>query len=176
MINDTLFEQIMTVRATGKTNMFDVYTVQRIAYDMELYELVTYLESNRKEYAAFISSGNRKTQPELVYICAPLRGDVAANIEKAKQYAREVFLQGDIPICPHIYFTQFASVDDPVEDRTAMDMGLVMLRKCHRVNVYKDPPTEGMRDEIQEAQNCGIPARLICEPEKPALKRTEQVR
>ena len=50
-------EQILAIRDTGLTNMFDVATVQRIAYDMDFHELVMYLEDNRKEYAHFILTG-----------------------------------------------------------------------------------------------------------------------
>lgn len=42
-------EQIMTIRATGLANMFDVSMVQRIANDMEFYELVIFLEDHREE-------------------------------------------------------------------------------------------------------------------------------
>ena len=42
--------------------------------------------------------------PKLVYICAPLRGDVDKNIEFARQKAQEVFQTGDIPVCPHLMF------------------------------------------------------------------------
>lgn len=47
-------EQILVIRDTGLTNMFDVTAVQRIAYEMNFYELVNYLEENRKEYVRFI--------------------------------------------------------------------------------------------------------------------------
>lgn len=57
MMTDRVKEQILVIRDTGLTNMFDVQTVQRIAYDMEFYELVTYLEEHRREYAQFILTG-----------------------------------------------------------------------------------------------------------------------
>jgi len=44
MMTDKIKEQVLAIRDTGLTNMFDIHTVQRIAYDMEFYELVTYLE------------------------------------------------------------------------------------------------------------------------------------
>ena len=50
-------EQILVIRDTGLTNMFDVIAVQRIAYEMNFYELVNYLEKNRKEYVRFIMTG-----------------------------------------------------------------------------------------------------------------------
>ena len=50
-------KQILAVRDTCLTNMFDVNAVQRIANDMGFYELVVYLEDNRREYAHFILTG-----------------------------------------------------------------------------------------------------------------------
>ena len=38
-----------------------------------------------------------------VYICSPLGGDVSANLERAKQYARYVFSCGAAPVVPHFY-------------------------------------------------------------------------
>ena len=57
MITEKIRQQILAVRDTGLTNMFDIHAVQRIAYDMEFYELVTYLEEHRREYAHFILTG-----------------------------------------------------------------------------------------------------------------------
>jgi hypothetical protein len=56
-MTDEVRNQILYVRDTGLTNMFDVATVQRIAYNMDFYELVVYLEENRKEYTHFILTG-----------------------------------------------------------------------------------------------------------------------
>lgn len=57
MMSETVKKQILAVRDTGRTNMFDTHAVQRIAYDMEFYELVTYLEEHCREYAHFILTG-----------------------------------------------------------------------------------------------------------------------
>ena len=38
-----------------------------------------------------------RSGPKLVYICAPLRGDVTNNVEFARQKAQEVFAEGNIP-------------------------------------------------------------------------------
>ena len=56
-MTDKIKEQILAVRGTGLTNMFDVNMVQRIANDMGFFELVVYLEDNRCEYAHFILTG-----------------------------------------------------------------------------------------------------------------------
>jgi len=58
-MNTKIKEQILTIRATGRTNMFDVPMVQYIANEMCFYELVVYLEEHRKEYIRFILTGER---------------------------------------------------------------------------------------------------------------------
>jgi hypothetical protein len=56
-MSETDKKQILAIRDTGLTNMFDVSTVQRIANDMGFYELVVYLEEHRREYTHFILAG-----------------------------------------------------------------------------------------------------------------------
>ena len=56
-MTDKIKEQILAIRDTGLTNMFDANAVQRIANDMGFFELVVYLEDNRCEYAHFILTG-----------------------------------------------------------------------------------------------------------------------
>ena len=58
MINSTIKEQILAVRATGETNMFDTNMVQVIADREGYYELVLYLETHKREYARFIMTGD----------------------------------------------------------------------------------------------------------------------
>ena len=56
-MTDKIMKQILAVRDTGLTNMFDVNAAQRIANDMGFFELVVYLEDNRREYTNFILTG-----------------------------------------------------------------------------------------------------------------------
>ena len=56
-MNETIKKQILAIRDTGLTNMFDIPMVQRLAYERGYYELVCYLEEHRKEYAHFIMTG-----------------------------------------------------------------------------------------------------------------------
>lgn len=56
-MSDTIRGQILAIRGTGLTNMLDVPTVQRLAFDRGYYELVCYLEEHRSEYAHFILTG-----------------------------------------------------------------------------------------------------------------------
>lgn len=56
-MSEKVREQILTIRATGLTNMFDTIAVQRLAHDMHFYELVIFLEEHRSEYVHFILTG-----------------------------------------------------------------------------------------------------------------------
>lgn len=52
-------EQILAVRASGETNMFDIPAVQAIANREGWHELVLYLVDHKREYADFILHGDR---------------------------------------------------------------------------------------------------------------------
>ena len=57
-MDEKVKEQILAIRDTGLTNMFDIPAVQRLAYERDFYELVLYLEDYRKEYVNFILHGD----------------------------------------------------------------------------------------------------------------------
>lgn len=50
-------EQILVIRENGLTNMFDIHTVQRLAFEMEFWDLVIFLEENKDAYVQFILTG-----------------------------------------------------------------------------------------------------------------------
>lgn len=56
-MTDKVRDQILAVRATGRTNMFDLNMVQIIANEMKFYELVVFIEEHRDAYARFILTG-----------------------------------------------------------------------------------------------------------------------
>ncbi|TDT71538.1 uncharacterized protein DUF5049 [Hypnocyclicus thermotrophus] len=56
-MNKKIKEQILAVRDTGLTNMFDIHAVQRIAYEMDFYELVNFIEDEKEKYVKFIING-----------------------------------------------------------------------------------------------------------------------
>ena len=57
-MDEKVRKQILAIRDTGLTNMFDVTMVQRLAYERDFYELVLFLEDHRKEYVNFILHGD----------------------------------------------------------------------------------------------------------------------
>jgi len=56
-MGDVITEQILLVRSTGRTNMFDLPAVQWIANEMQLYELVIFIEEHPRDYVRFILTG-----------------------------------------------------------------------------------------------------------------------
>ena len=97
--------------------------------------------------------------PKLVYICAPLCGEVGKNVEFARRKAQEVFAEGNIPICPHLMFPPIADANDPAQDQKARDMCLRLLESCQQINVYGSEWTDGMWAEIHHASKLGIEMR-----------------
>lgn len=57
-ITDKIKEQIIAIRDSGETNMFDARTVQEIANREEYYELVMLIEEDRLAYLNFILNGD----------------------------------------------------------------------------------------------------------------------
>ena len=58
VLSDTVKEQILAIRDTGLTNLFDTPAVQRLAFDRGYYELVDFIASDTKSYVIFIMRGN----------------------------------------------------------------------------------------------------------------------
>lgn len=56
-MSDKVKEQILAIRDTGLTNMFDTNMVQRLAYERGFHELVCFLEEHRGAYVRFILTG-----------------------------------------------------------------------------------------------------------------------
>lgn len=58
LITDKIKEQIIAIRDSGETNMFDTRKVQEIANREEFYELVLLIEEKRLAYINFILNGD----------------------------------------------------------------------------------------------------------------------
>lgn len=57
-MSDTVRDQILAIRIMpGCPNMFDVSAVQRFAFEHSFYNLVDFIETDRKAYARFILTG-----------------------------------------------------------------------------------------------------------------------
>ena len=56
-MNEKIVSQIMDIRDSGRVNMFDIPSVQRMAFEMGFYELVCFIEDDRAAYVRFILTG-----------------------------------------------------------------------------------------------------------------------
>ena len=56
-MSEKIFSQIMHIRDSGQVNMFDIPSVQRMAFKMEFYELICFIERDRAAYVRFILTG-----------------------------------------------------------------------------------------------------------------------
>ncbi len=57
-MTEKIKDQILKIRDTGLTNMFDTTVVQRLALEREFFELVMFIEEHKKEYVSFIIYGD----------------------------------------------------------------------------------------------------------------------
>ena len=141
-------------------HLWDNYgKVQWYAFHPTAGDYNTIRQAVKQYLEVFRDRQQERTQdgPKLVYICAPLRGDVEKNIEFARQKAQEVFQAGDIPVCPHLMFPPIADPEDPVQDQTVRDRCKRLVESCQEVRVCTSTITEGMWAEINHAVLLNIP-------------------
>ncbi len=100
------------------------------------------------------------TNMRKIYVCAPLEGDMAANLEKAKLYARYVLLCGAAPVVPHFY-ALVVDEERPDERQKAIDAGLSLLWLCDETWAFGEEITPGMREEIRFCKSLNIPVRYV---------------
>ncbi len=95
-----------------------------------------------------------------VFVCSPYRGEVARNIDVAREICRAVVLAGDAPLAPHLLYPAF--LDDAVGAERALgcSAGLAWLAVADEILVV-GPPTEGMEREISAANALGVPIRHL---------------
>ena len=108
-----------------------------------------------------------------IYVCSPYRPrmeppelakrKLADNIDRAKTACRLVAELGAIPICSHLFCTQF--LDDSIvsEREQGRHIGLEMLKDADELWCFSEYISEGMMAEIPEASRLGLPVRMFCE-------------
>ena len=61
---DKVKKQILEIRDSGFTNMFDKNAVQGLANEWDLFDLVCFIEDNPDSYANFILTGDDQYLPD----------------------------------------------------------------------------------------------------------------
>lgn len=114
-----------------------------------------------------------KERKERIYICSPLRPkaqeperaeiELKDNLGRAKAACRLVAKLGAVPLCSHLFCTQF--LDDAVADERKIGrrIGLELLKDADELWCFSEYISEGMMEEIALASKLGIPVRTIGE-------------
>ena len=106
-----------------------------------------------------------------IFVCSALRGDVEANLEKAREYSRYVATECEaVPIAPHLLFPQFLNDSDEAERNLGIECGLELLKACDELWYFGDKVTSGMVSEITTAKKLGIKVRYVPYTELQILK------
>ena len=58
-MSEKVKEQILYIRSTGLTNMFDLKRVRELAVEFDMPELIEFLDEHQKEYGRFILYGDK---------------------------------------------------------------------------------------------------------------------
>jgi len=87
-----------------------------------------------------------------IYIASPYKGDIELNTIRARRYSRFVASQNCVPICPHIFLTQFLRDDYKNEREVGLHLGSQMLKRCNELWVFGFKISEGMQKEIDFAK------------------------
>lgn len=93
------------------------------------------------------------------YVSAPVFE--GRSTKELREYCRELYELGYLPICPHIMFFQFLTDDIPEEREESKAMSLELLRRCRVVVVCTNDITESMEKEILLAKKLGITATTL---------------
>lgn len=108
-----------------------------------------------------------------IFVCSPYIGNmdihcpstqeqenevIEQHLFKAKAICRAIVLGGDIPIAPHLYFTQFLNDKNEVHRRLGINAGLELLKECEKVAVFTIccGTSKGMKIELDLAKKLGI--------------------
>lgn len=96
----------------------------------------------------------------VVYIAHPLRGDWDGNVAMARRYAHAALLAGYAPVAPYL---MGLPLDDekPLDRILGLSHDLAVIPKCDEIWLCGDRLSEGMRAEMEMANQLGIWLRSV---------------
>lgn len=101
---------------------------------------------------------------QMIYVVSKLKGDIEANIEKAKKYCKFVHDKGLMPVASHIMYPAIGFNDEVEEEREKCRLyGLYLLAVCDALYCFveNDEISDGMRAEIEVAKKLNIPIKYF---------------
>lgn len=126
-----------------------------------------YNDKGYLDTTAYEAMKNIEKERKIVFICSPYKGDIEINTLRAKRYGRYAVTKEQVPIIPHLMYTQFLNEDSYEERAKGLEMGLMLLSKCQEIWVFGSRISKGMEMEIKEAERMKIPIRyhdIHCKP------------
>ena len=126
-----------------------------------------YNDKGYLDTTAYEAIKNIENEKKLVFICSPYKDDIEINTIRAKRYGRYAVKKEQIPIIPHLMYTQFLNEDSYEERAKGLEMGLILLSKCQEIWVFGSRISKGMELEIREAKRRSIPIKYFdihCKP------------
>ena len=117
--------------------------------------LKEYKQRQRRRFAA----KNRRK----IYVVSKYAGDVATNKENAVRFCRYVIDRGNMPVASHLLYPQILDDSSPHEREMGLMFGLALLALCDEVWIFTENGeiSSGMKREIEEATQLGIPVRQL---------------
>lgn len=104
-----------------------------------------------------------------VFICSPFAPvvkepekhdeELKRNIMTAQAVCLYALSKGKIPCAPHLYFTQFMNDTDPDIREFGLKLGFEWLEQCSELWVIGRRTSDGMKKEIEKAEELGIPVK-----------------
>ena len=109
-----------------------------------------------------------------IYVCSPYAGDRLRNRSAAIRYCKYVSAKGYLPICPHIFFTQFLDDCNPVDRALGMIYGADVMTACAEMWIFGEYISPGMQQDIDHARDIGVPTRRVTDEEVDIQKEKEE--
>ena len=105
-----------------------------------------------------------------VYICSRYKGtsvEVQKRLQLARIYSRIAWDKGFFPIAPHLYLPQFLDDGNKTERGAALKLGIKALKECAEVWVFGESYSNGMKKEIERAQELKKPIKYFDQRGEP---------
>jgi hypothetical protein len=103
----------------------------------------------------------RDDRARRVYVCHPFSDNPEVNIGKVKAICRALTEEGVVPIAPHLFVPQF--LDEQTERDKALKLCLELVELSDEMRVYGGKVTEGMRRELEYADERNMPIAFMNE-------------
>ena len=145
-MNEKIREQILAIRDTGLTNMFDKLAVQRLAIERGYFELVSFLEENTKAYVRFILTGENEEQESAAFVRKAYNIDDLIAWDKAAKQRSKFVIEKNIPLSATEY-KEFC--DNLLSDRDFVEENISLMhmdkdKTQHCILVKEEGRSEGI--------------------------------